>query len=139
MKTKSKRFLNLATLCLALFGAVWIGRPIEARHSTEDTVVQGLRSYPSDSEEEQQQRVNDAHDRGHADGYQDGREGIPKKDREEIKNTPQGIDKTELSDYWDSYEISYDEGYKQWSGEHPVEATLSWIWETITSWVRSIF
>ncbi|QCK28282.1 hypothetical protein [Streptococcus pyogenes] len=135
MKTKSKRFLNLATLFLALFGAVWICRPIEARHSTEGTVVrESLRGYYSDSEEEQ--RVDEAHDRGHADGYKDGCEGNPKKDKED---TPQGIGDSELSDYWDSYDMGYEAGYRLWETEHPVEATLSWIWETITSWIQSIF
>ncbi|MGS7227693.1 hypothetical protein ACEN46_00975 [Streptococcus pyogenes] len=37
MKTKSKRFLNLATLCLALLGTTLLmGRPVNA-----DTVKQG--------------------------------------------------------------------------------------------------
>ncbi|HGK7972533.1 TPA: hypothetical protein ACJ7AK_001931, partial [Streptococcus pyogenes] len=119
----------------ALFGAVWIGRPIEARQvdSIGDMVVQGpLRSYSSDSEEEK--RVDEAHDKGYADGYKDGSEGNPQKDREEIKNTPQGIGDSERSDYWDSYDMGYGTGYKLWEKEHPIAAALGWLWQVITSW-----
>ncbi|VGU20774.1 hypothetical membrane associated protein [Streptococcus pyogenes] len=129
--------MKLTTLCLALFGAVWIGRPIEARHSIEDTVAQGpltLRSYSSDTEEEK--RVDEAHNRGYTDGYKDGSEGNPKKNRDEIENTPQGIGDSERSDYWDSYDMGYGTGYQLWEKEHPIAAALGWLWQVITSWFK---
>ncbi|HEQ8818824.1 Uncharacterised protein [Streptococcus pyogenes] len=132
MKRKS---LKLTTLCLALLGAVWVGRPIEARDSTENMVVrEPLRNYGSSSESEQEKRVDEAHNRGYTDGYKDGKEGNPQKDRKETKNTPQGIENSESSDYWDSYDMGYETGYELWEKEHPIAAALGWLWTTITSW-----
>ncbi|HEP1357781.1 hypothetical protein [Streptococcus pyogenes] len=130
---ENKKFIVLA-LYISLVSLCVISQPVSAElvplnDSPQSQLMTG-------SEEE---KLDQAHLMGETQGLEDGRNGKSKKNRMDSRNNPQGIDETELSDYWDSYESSYDEGYKQWSDEHPVEATLSWIWETITSWVQSIF
>ncbi|HES4315255.1 TPA: hypothetical protein ACGUDN_001089 [Streptococcus pyogenes] len=130
---ENKKFIVLA-LYISLVSLCVISQPVSAElvplnDSPQSQLMTG-------SEEE---KLDQAHLMGETQGLEDGRNGKSKKNRMDSRNNPQGIDETELSDYWDSYESSYDEGYKQWSDKHPVEATLSWIWETITSWVQSIF
>ncbi|HHJ7820772.1 TPA: hypothetical protein ACQNDY_001617 [Streptococcus pyogenes] len=72
MKTKSKRFLNLATLCLALLGTTLLmGRPVNA----------DMDGYGSDSKVQREQSPYDKGVRdGHAAGYKQGKqdkEGSP--------------------------------------------------------------
>ncbi|HEQ4464477.1 TPA: hypothetical protein VGZ84_000741 [Streptococcus pyogenes] len=86
----------------------------------------------------ERERLDKAHQMGEDAGYEDGKSGKPKKDRL-LEKAPSGVNGSESSDYWDSYESSYLDGYREWADEHPVEAVLSWIWETITSWVQGIF
>ncbi|HEQ3711781.1 TPA: hypothetical protein ACKRBA_000187 [Streptococcus pyogenes] len=136
MKTKSKRFLNLATLCLALLGTTLLmAQPVKAERAGESTFL----VLNSDEDERLfREKLDKVHQMGEDAGYKDGKSGNPKKDRLS-ETVPSGIDESMSDDYWDSYENFYSMGYKQWSDEHPVEAALSWIWETITSWVQSIF
>ncbi|VHE09202.1 Uncharacterised protein [Streptococcus pyogenes] len=52
MKTKSKRFLNLATLCLALLGTTLLmEQPVKAETSTVRSLVRGGKDYQRDYEE----------------------------------------------------------------------------------------
>ncbi|HEQ4355771.1 TPA: hypothetical protein ACJT40_001523 [Streptococcus pyogenes] len=118
---ENKKFIVLA-LYISLVSLCVISQPVSAElvplnDSPQSQLMTG-------SEEE---KLDQAHLMGETQGLEDGRNGKSKKNRMDSRNNPQGIDETELSDYWDSYESSYDEGYKQWSDEHPVEATLSWI------------
>ncbi|HEQ0375941.1 TPA: hypothetical protein ACQNYY_001484 [Streptococcus pyogenes] len=137
-KTEDRRqkniLLKLTTFYLAVFGVVLtIGRPVLAEMNlSEDSRRSQL---VTDSEREQLDR---AHQMGEEAGYNDGKSGKPKKDRL-LEKVPSGVNESESSDYWDSYESSYSDGYREWTDEHPVEAALSWIWEMITSWVQGIF
>ncbi|HGI1275852.1 TPA: hypothetical protein ACJP78_001024 [Streptococcus pyogenes] len=88
MKTKSKRFLNLATLCLALLGTTLLmGRPVKAEvvsrdNSTEQTDIMKRRYMDSTgiSEKELEQKYGEDRFQGYLDGYKEGLEksDIPK-------------------------------------------------------------
>ncbi|BAV54638.1 hypothetical protein [Streptococcus pyogenes] len=76
MKTKSKRFLNLATLYLALLGTTLLmGRPVNADNADMD-------GYGSESKVQREQSpyekgVRDGHDAGYKQGKQDRQQGSP--------------------------------------------------------------
>ncbi|VHH05432.1 Uncharacterised protein [Streptococcus pyogenes] len=70
MKTKSKRFLNLATLCLALLGTTLLmAQPVKAEEPKRDRV-------------EDQEKKDDPYQKGVKDGHRAGYE-VGKQDRQE--------------------------------------------------------
>ncbi|HEQ9697594.1 TPA: hypothetical protein VIQ89_000266, partial [Streptococcus pyogenes] len=111
MKTKSKRFLNLATLCLALLGtALLMGQPVKAEGMTP--VVPTV-SGNSEGEGPEKYWWH----RGYNDGYKEGeksetREGL---DRNAFSKYPQDITQDTLDriEYLDGYEGGYEAGWRK--------------------------
>ncbi|HER5493440.1 TPA: hypothetical protein ACF9RR_000471 [Streptococcus pyogenes] len=114
MKTKSKRFLNLATLCLALLGTTLLTtQPAEAEVIL--LPINGNGSGGLNSQAEDDLKVDWY--KGHKDGLKKGEAASKREDlvREKIP-VPQGVlDKTE---YWDGYETGYSEG---WYNKHGLD------------------
>ncbi|HHJ9876967.1 hypothetical protein [Streptococcus pyogenes] len=101
MKTKSKRFLNLATLCLALLGTTLLmEQPVKAQTSTVRSSVRGSKDYQRDYEE----------------GLKAGKEAARKKSAPE---SPTGTDRYKPG-YADGYSEGYYYGYcEEWDKLHP--------------------
>ncbi|VGT77728.1 hypothetical membrane associated protein [Streptococcus pyogenes] len=117
MKTRSKRFLKLATLCLALLGTnLLTTQPAEAEVIL--LPINGNGSGSSKSQAKSQAAEDDLKVdwyKGYRDGLKKGEEASEYEDlvREEIP-VPQGVsDKTE---YWDGYETGYSEGWHKKHG-----------------------
>ncbi|HGS8393190.1 TPA: hypothetical protein ACMHGD_000621 [Streptococcus pyogenes] len=118
MKTRSKRFLNLATLCLALLGTTLLmGRPVKAE------VVQ---SVGGDRSAEEEKIKNDYMKRlglsdltgqydkdrfeGYLDGYKDGRRpGAPESPKKTERYDPESQNPSD--GYGDGYGGGYTDGY----------------------------
>ncbi|HFK7095065.1 TPA: hypothetical protein ACG0BM_001311 [Streptococcus pyogenes] len=99
MKTRSKRFLNLATLCLALLGTTLLTtQPVKASDSVEGS-------------QERLEREENPYEKGKNDGYRDGqRDG---KKEESLPEPPQNY--TYHNPYSDRLErYSYKQGYEEW-------------------------
>lgn len=148
MKTKSKRFLNLATLCLALLGTTLLmGQPIKA-----EAVVSDLNDAVSsmgdtaeetdvniDGQEDEEDEEDDAYMQGRRLGEKEGYEAGQKD------NAPRLFDSSTLepptnpyedagdtlnsnwfkSGYSDAYGQAYEQG---WNDTHPIQSTLIWLW-----------
>ncbi|VGR30067.1 hypothetical membrane associated protein [Streptococcus pyogenes] len=110
MKTKSKRFLNLATLCLALLGTTLLmAHPVQAEViSKRDYMTRfGLgdleddsANYPSNLE---------ARYKGYLEGYKKGLEGDGIPERPKIQ-VPKDVQPSDHGDYRDGYEEGFGEG-----------------------------
>ncbi|HHK1277083.1 TPA: hypothetical protein ACQODD_001764, partial [Streptococcus pyogenes] len=104
MKTKSKSFLNLATLCLALLGTTLLmGQPVKAE------VMK--RSEGRDKSKVQEQTP---YEKGKSDGYQLGLEEGKKKEAPShpSKKVPDlNPYDTSVQQYY--YRQGYEEGYNQ--------------------------
>ncbi|HHK0193656.1 TPA: hypothetical protein ACQN8E_000135 [Streptococcus pyogenes] len=108
MKTKSKRFLKLATLCLALLGTTLLmGRPVKAEVS---------KVSPTSG-------FDKAREKGDSDGYQFGLSGGD-FDPEKIE-VPDDIETEYGPDYKDAYEGGYERGRR---AADPVETFLEDVW-----------
>ncbi|VHF36699.1 hypothetical protein [Streptococcus pyogenes] len=129
MKTRSKRFLNLATLCLALLGTTLLmGRPVKAEAAPTDA----LTSTISDNGEGEGSEKYWWH-RGYKDGCKEGEKSNTRKelDRYTFKDFPAGIpDDDNKVEYMDGYDGGYEAG---WRKGHPVEAFLEDVWGFLTS------
>ncbi|HEQ9279490.1 TPA: hypothetical protein VJW12_000088 [Streptococcus pyogenes] len=134
MKTKSKRFLNLATLCLALLSTTLLTtQPVKAEGRQETT-----RSIDTSSENagvhqsletggDNPYDYNDARNKGYEKGYEAGkRPGAPKEpdDDDSIHNPYEG--------YSDGYIAGY---YAGWHETHLIESTI----DSIVEWVLGVF
>ncbi|HEP1548691.1 TPA: hypothetical protein VB530_001655 [Streptococcus pyogenes] len=138
MKTKSKRFLNLATLCLALLGTTLLmGRPVKAEgvaiervqqtdENTEDIKREYMTRHGTDlTEQDEQDRF-----RGYLDGYNDGLKGSNRSERNDIQVPDDLKDKGNRdSDYRDGYEGGFEEGRRK---NYPVQAFLEEVWDFLT-------
>ncbi|VHA87494.1 hypothetical protein [Streptococcus pyogenes] len=143
MKTKSKRFLNLATLCLALLGTTLLTtQPVKAEavqsvgrdRSTDQMVNQSERTdnvgVLTDSDG---YSTNEERDRkfGKQNGIDDGKNGYwPNVNREEIPIPAKGVD------FEDEYRDGYEEGYSEgWHQEHPLLGVVfdvfDFIWDAV--------
>ncbi|HGN7514792.1 TPA: hypothetical protein ACKYV2_000293 [Streptococcus pyogenes] len=110
MKTKSKRFLNLATLCLALLGTTLLmAHPVQAEViSKRDYMTRfGLgdleddsANYPSNLE---------ARYKGYLEGYEKGLKGDDIPERPKIQ-VPEDVQPSDHGDYRDGYEEGFGEG-----------------------------
>ncbi|HEQ4658884.1 hypothetical protein [Streptococcus pyogenes] len=126
MKTKSKRFLNLATLCLALLGTTLLTtQPVKAEivksPEAEQTVMQknGVTETGDDNSYQKEW------DRGYDEGYKKGNErNSPKK--------PEHPPVADGSGYSDGYSTGYGAG---WYDGHLVEAII----DGLISWFNYIF
>ncbi|HEP1299513.1 TPA: hypothetical protein ACQMQ0_000744 [Streptococcus pyogenes] len=149
MKTKSKRFLNLATLCLALLGtALLMGRPVNAEAIPATREVQQQTAENKDIinedtiKKEYMARFGledlEGHEvryKGYLDGYRKGFNGENMPERSAIQ-VPDGVQRSEEDDYRDGYEGGYGQGRHE---GHPVEAFLEDVWEFFTSIFKGWF
>ncbi|HEP1503703.1 TPA: hypothetical protein VB501_000524 [Streptococcus pyogenes] len=116
MKTRSKRFLKLATLCLALLSATLLmTQPVKA----ETSELSGFYK---------------ARERGETDGYQSGLNGDD-FDLSKIK-VPNDIEDQFGGDYKDAYEGGYERGRR---AADPVGTFLQDVWSFLTYTFKSIF
>ncbi|EPA2134656.1 hypothetical protein [Streptococcus pyogenes] len=116
MKTKSKRFLKLATLCLALLSTTL------------------LMTQPVKAETSETSGFYKARDRGETDGYRFGLSGGD-LDLGKIK-VPSDIEYEFGSDYKDAYEGGYERGRR---AANPVGTFLEDVWSFLTYAFNSIF
>ncbi|MEY1812105.1 hypothetical protein AB7765_04405 [Streptococcus pyogenes] len=157
MKTKSKRFLNLATLCLALLGTTLLmGRPVNAEivategvqqqtTENEDTISEDTISEDTirkeymalfgldDSDLQDHLREDKGYYKGYVDGYREGFKGEERTGRDAIK-APGGIENED--DYRDGYEGGFEAGRRK---TYPVTAFLEQVWGILTSIFDSWF
>lgn len=141
MKTKSKRFLKLATLCLALLSTTLLmTQPVKAeltpiRQEQEmvgsgnyDQATREGGSEGQDSDELSGFDGNESQVAGYKAGYGDAMNDKPQTPRDQIE-VPGNFDKT---DYRDGYGIGYNCG---WEKNHPIEVAVM----SFFSWVLSFF
>ncbi|OUI71904.1 hypothetical protein B7R59_05850 [Streptococcus pyogenes] len=134
MKTKSKRFLNLATLCLALLGTTLLmAHPVKAEavrqnvEQTEGKVTQEGGSRDRSVIEEEGRLYENSYDEGLQKGYEEGEKSDTRDlDRDKIE-VPDSLDDT---GYKDGFERGYADG---WRNTHPVEAFLENVWGYLVS------
>ncbi|HEP1262594.1 TPA: hypothetical protein ACF1JQ_001077 [Streptococcus pyogenes] len=148
MKTRSKRFLNLATLCLALLGTTLLmARPVKAEvvsNSDESSLSvassdgsegdaelrrqflteRGLTDDQLSKEEYFQGGIH-----GYVDGYKRGSEiDAPRKPEDKPYNGDNRGGEYELG-----YNDCYGSGYRYgWEKNHPIQSFLSYVWGMIT-------
>ncbi|AIQ02292.1 hypothetical protein [Streptococcus pyogenes] len=127
MKTKSKRFLNLATLCLALLGTTLLmAHPVKADGDLVAEVYQKGR--------------DDGEKAGYDEGKKENSPRVPKIDNPRPSSTPYDQNPTLKAEYGNGYSDAYLSGYnKGWGETHPIEATLQFLWDTIYYWFGSLF
>ncbi|SQG39008.1 hypothetical membrane associated protein [Streptococcus pyogenes] len=104
MKTKSKRFLNLATLCLALLGTTLL--------TTQPVKAEGV-----DNSSDQAKFQGTPYDLGVRNGYRKGLEDgkVAGKQTGTTPEPPQGSDSPETNPYTDAAQNSrYTRAYKEW-------------------------
>ncbi|HEP1487051.1 Uncharacterised protein [Streptococcus pyogenes] len=132
MKTKSKRFLNLATLCLALLGTTLLmGQPVKADVSTPET-VQTSAGSDNDGDE-----YTENWHKGYGEGYKEGSNpDAEEKDVTELDKIAK--DKARAKNAGYGYSDGYQSGYYRASYEthHPIMAAigsfLDWLWSLFT-------
>ncbi|HEP1338635.1 TPA: hypothetical protein VB390_000508 [Streptococcus pyogenes] len=142
MKTKSKRFLNLATLCLALLGTTLLmGQPVKAEVPRTEEVQQQpeenedikkeymKRLGVTDSDLKEKEDLNNRV-QGYLEGYADGQK--PNAPEEPGDYDP---------DFTDDYDDGYIEGYsRSWHRTNrPIETALYDIFDWFVEWVGSFF
>ncbi|HER4806562.1 TPA: hypothetical protein ACWWY2_000085 [Streptococcus pyogenes] len=142
MKTKSKRFLNLATLCLALLGTTLLmGQPVKAEVPRTEEVQQQpeenedikkeymKRLGVTDSDLKEKEDLNNRV-QGYLEGYANGQK--PNAPEEPGDYDP---------DFTDDYDDGYIEGYsRSWHRTNrPIETALYDIFDWFVEWVGSFF
>ncbi|HEP1350965.1 TPA: hypothetical protein ACQKU1_001025 [Streptococcus pyogenes] len=161
MKTRSKRFLNLATFCLALLSTTLLTtQPVKAEVISEDP--SGFTNYTEEQNNPwghqnsfgfSSEKSNNwgesvsSYDKGRVDGYNDGykrgkEKDAPREFAEPIPSPPTNGDYTDSDNiqwYEQGYKDTFKTGYYEgWASNNKVQATLEWLWETITSWFFGI-
>ncbi|HHL3611447.1 TPA: hypothetical protein ACVE29_000739 [Streptococcus pyogenes] len=135
MKTKSKRFLNLATLCLALLGtALLTTQPVKAEGEEKQLPQQEYVGNGIGGDSQRNTEVSESdYDRGYEEGYKEGYEDGQKE------NAPASIDEKELErkpnymlpGYSDGYFLGYYRGWDEVN--RPFQTLLEniyrWLWE----------
>ncbi|HER7123240.1 TPA: hypothetical protein VMB01_001176 [Streptococcus pyogenes] len=134
MKTKSKRFLNLATLCLALLGTTLLmTRPVKAEVVTQTPEGKVTKAEGRDNVDDEAQKYQRRWEAGHKKGYEKGKE--PDSPRE-----PQEIPEGTGDDYGDGYSDGYSTGYGEgWYDSHPITALLDMAWYYLTYAFGALF
>ncbi|VGV91824.1 hypothetical protein [Streptococcus pyogenes] len=151
MKTRSKRFLNLATLCLALLGTTLLTtQPVKAegvlrdpqpvtqdsgQHDSRGSQQEGVGGSYSDNGEERQKRKDEAYQAGWDAGFLAGKDAEqPNVERENIPSS-----KYDYTYYFDGerFDVEYKDGYQAghkegWGEEHPFQAALNWLWDIVS-------
>ncbi|VGV80336.1 Uncharacterised protein [Streptococcus pyogenes] len=147
MKTKSKRFLKLATLCLALLGTTLLmTQPVKAdggeqvpltigvQESSSSTISTDSSQQPLDKESEQDDEAV-AQDAGCQKGLEAGKNASIWKPVLEFDEVPQpdvNYSNGALKQYKEGYMTGYVEG---WGETHKlgsaVLSVLQWVWGSI--------
>ncbi|HER2321060.1 TPA: hypothetical protein ACISRQ_000498 [Streptococcus pyogenes] len=146
MKTKSKRFLNLATLCLALLGTTLLmARPVKAEVTAVTT--EGVQRQTAENEDtidedtirkeymaffglsDSDSLDGDARYKGYVDGYRKGFSGENRTDRSAIEDPYYTALSYEDGEYRDGYEQGFEKGRHE---AHPVTAFLEDLWGFLT-------
>ncbi|AFC65732.1 TPA: hypothetical protein ACNYHX_000577 [Streptococcus pyogenes] len=150
MKTKSKHFLNLATLCLALLSTTLLTtQPVKAEFVTtyqqngENSLTVASneggegdadlrKRYLTERGLTEGELTGDEYLQGGADGYVDGY-----KRGSEIGAPRNPEDKPYKGDKEGNYKTGYNDGYGSgylygWEENHPIQSFLSYIWGVIT-------
>ncbi|HEQ8384491.1 TPA: hypothetical protein ACQNTM_000901 [Streptococcus pyogenes] len=131
MKTKSKRFLNLATLCLALLGTTLL--------MTHPVKAEGVMTYPNGEERitESGGEYDDLWELGQRDGRRDGSQSdAPEMNESELQD--KAIEKAKEGKHGEGYSDGYQTGYSQawYETHHPIMAAigsfLGWLWDLFT-------
>ncbi|HER4712094.1 TPA: hypothetical protein VKO54_000962 [Streptococcus pyogenes NGAS334] len=116
MKTRSKRFVNLATLCLALLGTTLLTtQPVKADGG-------GSRSGEQVTNRRQFGSYQEGYDQGLKEGYEEGRkEGAPEdpEDNDNVRKNgdykPSNVGDPNVGYPYDGYRDGFDSGYaKGW-------------------------
>ncbi|HHR3325298.1 TPA: hypothetical protein ACS4OQ_000230 [Streptococcus pyogenes] len=138
MKTRSKRFLNLATLCLALLGiTLLMARPVKAEfvptHQQSGESSRLMNDPGEDSSSEEMKRAKDRK-YGYDEGYELGQESDHRKvDRKSIE-VPYYVE--DQDEYKDGYEQGFEAG---WYDSHPIAALLDMAWYYLTYTFDTLF
>ncbi|HEP1432178.1 TPA: hypothetical protein VB452_001302 [Streptococcus pyogenes] len=142
MKTKSKRFLNLATLCLALLGtALLMGHPVKA-----ETEI-GVQSISRDTDTDQKDIIKERYAgqmgvspdvleqpdyknrfEGYYKGYNDGLNGLERPERDKIE-VPSEYNDDHGGEYKDGYQGGFEEGRRE---ARPIAAFFEAVWQVLT-------
>lgn len=148
MKTKSKRFLNLATLCLALLGTTLLTtQPVKAEEGQNKQQEVSVSSQSGQSEGEDLSEDSDdkypyaeGHEAGQDFGYKEGlkagwQEADPKepKDIPEPEFNPYESEGEDRNDFKEGFRDGYPAGYVEgWRKSHPlwaiVQDVLPWLY-----------
>ncbi|HFX4942823.1 TPA: hypothetical protein ACM7T7_001153 [Streptococcus pyogenes] len=144
MKTRSKHFLNLATLCLALLGTTLLMvQPVKASTEEESytTYQEGYESFTEASSgdlDTEEDGMSSERKRGFSEGFKAGQYGTSSSISRDNIALP-----TDKGSNWDrsfgdtDYKDGYEDGYRKgWQKGHPIAATLEWLWQVITSWFQ---
>ncbi|VGR10589.1 hypothetical membrane associated protein [Streptococcus pyogenes] len=149
MKTKSKRFLKLATLCLALLGTTLLTtQPVKAEvvltqspasdsHELEknseqqkDIIKKRYIDQTGISSEDLEQQHEKNRFEGYFHGYNDGLSGLERPKRDNIEVPSDCSDGHGDVEYKDGYEGGFEEGRRE---NYPVQAFLEQVWGFLTS------
>ncbi|HER1450481.1 hypothetical protein [Streptococcus pyogenes] len=138
MRTKSKRFLKLAPLCLALLGTTLLmGQPVKAEAIPQSVVqTEGNVTQEGSSEDQVLNELSgfdgtEAQKQGYKAGYNDAIEGRPQTPRDQLE-IPKNLDRSDEVDYKDGYGNGYNYG---WEKNHPIEVAVM----NFFNWVLSFF
>ncbi|HEP1338634.1 TPA: hypothetical protein VB390_000507 [Streptococcus pyogenes] len=148
MKTKSKRFLNLATLCLALLGTTLLmARPVKAEvvmtqspagdsqaseknsEQQKDIIKKRYMDQTGISSEDLEQQHEKNRFEGYFNGYNDGLSGLERPERDNIKVPSDCSDGHGDVEYKDGYQGGFEEGMRE---ARPIAAFLETVWQFLT-------
>ncbi|VHC41891.1 Uncharacterised protein [Streptococcus pyogenes] len=142
MKTKSKRFLNLATLCLALLGTTLLmGRPVKAEATVIGQEQRSATETPgSQTDDTEVSKYFEGRKKGYDEGYEAGSKlGAPNPKElgnqvHDPEHNPYDSNKTDKEDYRSGYSDAYGEGYVAgWHAVHPITSFIEMTLEFLTS------
>ncbi|HEQ9697593.1 TPA: hypothetical protein ACQN7E_000071 [Streptococcus pyogenes] len=143
MKTRSKRFLKLATLCLALLGTTLLTtQPVKAEitlakgestsHQTAQPTSPGKLFLGSESGGNSTYNYDFWHGLGYRDGYEKGEES----DSPDISD----IDVPDYVSDKEAYKEGYKKGFEEGRREaRPIDAFLEMAWNFLTYAFTSLF
>ncbi|HFK0961828.1 TPA: hypothetical protein ACGYRP_001283 [Streptococcus pyogenes] len=144
MKTKkSKRFLNLATLCLALLSTTLLmTQPVKAETETgvqsisrdtgtdqkRDIIKERYAGQMGISSDYLEQSEYKNRFEGYFKGYNDGLDGLERPERDKIV-VPDEYSDGHGVDYKDGYQGGFEEGRRE---ARPIETFLETVWQFLT-------
>ncbi|HFH9931287.1 TPA: hypothetical protein ACGOMU_001348 [Streptococcus pyogenes] len=154
MKTKSKRFLKLATLCLALLGTTLLmGQPVKAEVTLTQGPSEGLVDNTNSGNNSEQDSIKqeymtrlglsqsdideEPYYKGRLEGYIAGYQAGLKP---EVPENPSGYESS-TDGYNDGYNDGYTEGYsRSWhKTNQPIRTALYDAFEWFMGWLERFF